>query len=322
MLNCVTNGVGPPMTPHHILLEFHLCLFWSLRSLLKLVQRHITLQTKRTPHLLKVMCLEHPDDALIHRLQQRRGVRRWEDEFDVVMQVLQHLGVGGSVIEDHQDMEGEALRHAIFLQLVHQGSPAVSLENVSPHLTTGIGIPMDRQAGLFITFECTGVLSVVDQDGLELAVSRQVGPQKEGEMVLKCFEARGRLLLSRDVRAFRLVFPLQACFIHIKNLLGVVTPLLDDGLETIWVGSSGVLFSVFSFSRVLYVMEPIVSLKLIKPGLAGYEIVYGAGLLSLQEAVAIHGFLLGVVKGHVKALMLPLIHLHDQHFITIRFLNT
>ena len=112
--NRVTNGVGPPMTPHHFLLEFHLSLLRSLRGLFKLVQRQITLQTKGTPRLLKVMCLEHPDDALIHRLQQRRGVRQQEDELDVAMQVLQHVGVGGSVIQDHQDTEGEALRRAIY----------------------------------------------------------------------------------------------------------------------------------------------------------------------------------------------------------------
>ena len=84
----------------------------------------------------KGMCLGHPDDALIHWLQQRRGVRRQKDELDVTMQVLQHVGVGRSVFKDHQDKEGEALRHAILLQLVHQGSPAVCLENVSRHPTS------------------------------------------------------------------------------------------------------------------------------------------------------------------------------------------
>ena len=48
-------------------------------------------------------------------------------------------------------------------------------------------------------------------------------------------------------------------------------------------------------------MEPIADLKLIKPVRAGYEIGYRAGLLILQVAVAIHGLLLGVVKGQVKA---------------------
>ena len=131
------------MTPHHVFLKFHLSLLGSLSSFLKLVQGHITLHTKGAPRLLKVMCLEHLDHALIPQLQQRRGVRRQEDELDVLMQVLQHVGVGGSVVEDHQDTEGEALRRAILLQLVHQGHPAVVLENVARHPTSGIGVPMD-----------------------------------------------------------------------------------------------------------------------------------------------------------------------------------
>ena len=60
---------------------------------------------------------------------------------------------------------------------------------------------------------------MVDQDGLVFAVSRQVSPQQKGETVLKCLEAWGRLLLPNDVRAVRHFFPLQARFIHIKNLL-------------------------------------------------------------------------------------------------------
>ena len=71
------------------------------------------------------------------------------------------MGVGGSIVEDHQDTEREAVRHAILLHLVHQGSPAVRLENVSHHPTTGIGEPMDRQASLFIALECTRVLGVI-----------------------------------------------------------------------------------------------------------------------------------------------------------------
>ena len=211
------------MTPHRILLKFHVRLLGSLNGLLKLVQRHITLHTKGMPHLLKVMCLHHLDHALIHRLQQRCGVRRQEDELDVLMQVLQHVGLGGSIIQYHQDTEGGALRCAIHLQLVHQGHPAVCLENVSRHPITGMGEPMDRQAGLSIDLECTRVLGVVDQDGLELAVSHQVSPQQEGETALKCLEAWGRLL-PRDVRAVRHFFPLQARFIHIENLLGLEFP--------------------------------------------------------------------------------------------------
>ena len=43
-------------------------------------------------------------------------------------------------------------------------------------------------------------------------------------MVIKCLEAHGRLLLPRDVRAVRHLFPLQARFIHVKHLLGLVPP--------------------------------------------------------------------------------------------------
>ena len=100
----LTNGVGTPMMPYHVLLKSHLIL-GSLSGLLKLVQGHITLHAKGTPRPLKVMRLEHLDHALIHRLQQRHGVRQQEDELDVLMQVLQHLGVGGSDVEDHQDTE-------------------------------------------------------------------------------------------------------------------------------------------------------------------------------------------------------------------------
>ena len=130
MPNCIMEGVGPPMTPHHVFLKFHLSLQGSLSGLLKLFQGHITLHTKGTPRLLKVMCLEHLDHTLIHRLQQRYGVRQQEDEPDVPVQVLQHVGVGGSIIQDHQDTEGEALRCAIPLQLVHQGQAGLSLHSL------------------------------------------------------------------------------------------------------------------------------------------------------------------------------------------------
>ena len=140
------------------------------------------------------------------------------------MQVLQQVGVGGSIIEDLQDTEGEVLRHVILLQLVHQGSPAVHLKSMSRHPTTGIGVPMDRQAGLSTDLECMRFLGVVDQDGLQLAVSRQVSPQQDGKTVLERFEARGRLLLPRDVSAFRHLLPLQAHFIHVEHLLGIVPP--------------------------------------------------------------------------------------------------
>ena len=46
MSNCIMNGVGPPVTPHHVLLKFHLRLLGSLCSLLRLIQRHIALHTR------------------------------------------------------------------------------------------------------------------------------------------------------------------------------------------------------------------------------------------------------------------------------------
>ena len=70
------------MPPHHILLEFH----WVLRSLsglLQLVQGHIALQAKGTPRFLEEIRFEHMDHALIHRLQQGRGVQQQKDELDV-----------------------------------------------------------------------------------------------------------------------------------------------------------------------------------------------------------------------------------------------
>ena len=177
----ITYGVQLPMPPHHVLLEFPVGLLGSLSGIFKLIQGHNTLHTKVLPRLMKEMCLEHLDHALIHRLQQRRGVWQQEDKFNVGLQVRQHLGVGGSVVEDYQDFEGEALRRVILLQLVDQLRLAVGLENMARHPTTGVGEPVDRQAGLIITLECTRVLGVVNQDGLEFAVSRQVSLQQEGE---------------------------------------------------------------------------------------------------------------------------------------------
>ena len=83
------------------------------------------------------------------------------------MQVLQHLRMGGSVVEDHQDTKGKALRRAILLQLTHQLHLAVGLENVACHPTTGVGEPVGRQAGL-VALYCMRFLSMVDQNGLSL----------------------------------------------------------------------------------------------------------------------------------------------------------
>ena len=174
---------------------------------------------------------------------------------------------------------------------------------------------MDKQARLCIALECMRVLGVIHNDGLQLAVSRQVGPQQKGETVLKCLEARGRLLLPRDVHAVRHFFPLQAHSINVKHLLGIAPLLLDDGPETIWVGSSGIFVSALSLYRALYIREPITGLKLIKPARVGNKLGYGARLLLLEVVEAIHGLLFGVTKGHIQALTLPMIHLRDQHLL-------
>ena len=44
------------------------------------------------------------------------------------------------------------------------------------HPITGVGEPVDRQAGLIVALKGTRVLGMVDQDGLHLAVSRQASP--------------------------------------------------------------------------------------------------------------------------------------------------
>ena len=170
MPNCVMNSIELSMTLHHVLLKFYLNLPRSLHGLLKLIQRHITLHTKGTSCLLKETCFEH-HHVLIHRLQQRRGVRRQGDKLDVTMQVLQHVGLEWSIIEDHQDIEGEALRCAIVLQLIHQPYLGVFLKNVIRHPTSGIGEPVGRQAAIIVFLECTRVLGKVDHDRLELAIS-------------------------------------------------------------------------------------------------------------------------------------------------------
>ena len=150
------------------------------------------------------MCLEHTDDALVHQLYQRRGVGREVDKLDVLMQLSQRMGVGGSVVQDNEDLEGEARRPAILPKLVHQLGLGVCLENVACHPPIAVGIPVDRQAALIVALKGTWVLGVVHQDGLEFAFSRQVRPQQEGETFLERLEAWDRLL--GDARAFRHFF--------------------------------------------------------------------------------------------------------------------
>ena len=93
-------------------------------------------------------------------------------ELDVGVQIRQSLGVHGSIIEEHEDLEGEALRRAILLQLIIELCLAAGLENIARHPTTGVGVPMDRQAILVIAPKGTQVLGGVDQNRLQLAVSR------------------------------------------------------------------------------------------------------------------------------------------------------
>ena len=152
------------------------------------------------------MRLEHSDDALVHRLYQRRGVGREVDKLDVLMQLSQQMGVGGSAVQDHEDLEGEALRPAILRKLVHQLGLGVCLENVAHHPPTVVGTPVDGQSALIIALKGKWVLGVVHQDGLEPAVSCQVRPQQEGDTILERLEAWGRLLPLGDVCAFRHFF--------------------------------------------------------------------------------------------------------------------
>ena len=111
-----------------------------------------------TPSLLEIMGLEHPNDPLIHGLQQRRSVgqqkkkkKEKEKKNYITMQVLQYLGVGGAVVEDHQDMEGKVVSHAVLLQLGYQGTLAVCLENRASHPASCTGVPMNGQPAPFIT---------------------------------------------------------------------------------------------------------------------------------------------------------------------------
>ena len=86
------------------------------------------------------------------------------------------------------------------------------------------GKPVDRQAGLIVALEVTRVLGVVDQDGLQFAVSRQVSPQQEGETVLKCLKTWGRLLLPGDVCAVRHFFHCKPISSILNTCWGLYPP--------------------------------------------------------------------------------------------------
>ena len=55
--------------------------------------------------------------------------------------------------------------------------PAVGLENMACHPTTGVGEPVDRQVGLIVALKGMRVPGMVNQDGLQFAVSHEVSPQ-------------------------------------------------------------------------------------------------------------------------------------------------
>ena len=72
----------------------------------------------------------------------------------------------GSIIKEHENLKGEALRCAILLQLTKELHLAAGLENIACHSISGVGVPMDGQAVIIIAPKGTRVLGVVDQDGL------------------------------------------------------------------------------------------------------------------------------------------------------------
>ena len=96
-----------------------------------------------------------------------------------------------------------------------------------------------------------------------------------------------------------------------KDLLGLVSPLLDDGPEFIRVQSRGISVSALSLPRALDAMEGIAGLEVIKPPRASNKFWYGARLLYLQVVVALHCLPLGVVKCHAEALTLPVVYPRD-----------
>ena len=112
------------------------------------------------------MGLEHLDDALVHRLHERRGVGREVHEVDVLVEVQQYLGVGRGIIEEHQDLEGEALTPAILLKLILKLVLDIRLEDVPRHPSSRVGVPVHREGVLGLPLKSTWVLGVVHQNGL------------------------------------------------------------------------------------------------------------------------------------------------------------
>ena len=207
-------------------------------------------------------------------------------------------GWGRGIVEEHQDLEGEALTEAILLKLGLELVLDVRLEDVPRHPSSLIGVPAHREQVLGVTLKGTRVLGVVHQDGLQLTVPRQVRPQQEGETVLICLEAWVRLLFLCNVRAFKHFLPLKVRFVHIENLLGLVTPLLDHSPQLVRESSSSVSISALRLTRALDASEGMSGLEIKKPAPAGHKLWDGAGFLGFEVFVHLQGLLLGILRRH------------------------
>ena len=64
------------------------------------------------------------------------------------MEVQQCLGVGMGIIEEHQDLEGEALAPAILLKLILELVLNVRLEDVPRHPSSRVGVLVHREVVL------------------------------------------------------------------------------------------------------------------------------------------------------------------------------
>ena len=95
--------------------------------------------------------------------------------------------IGG--LRGHEDLEGEALRHAILFRLVHQGCLAVGLEINARHPATGVGVPVDGQAILVIALKGTWILSVVDQDNFSLQSPVRLAPSRRVKWSLNALKS-------------------------------------------------------------------------------------------------------------------------------------
>ena len=157
---------------------------------------------------------------------------------------------------------------------------------------------------------------MIHNDRHQLAVSHQVTPSRKVKWSLNALKPMADFSSLVMYRRSGIFFRCRPVSSMLNTCWGLYPPpLLDDSPEMIWEGSSGVPVSALSLSQALNIMEPIAGLKLIKPARAGRELRHGACLLLLEVVEALHGLLFGVVEGHVQALMLPMIHSCDQHFL-------